>query len=125
MQNLHILRVEVRSRQGVTSQDGWIRLIHQSGFESIESCASARLFFFYSALGDDQLRALAGRLLADNVTEEFRIVPVDTAAPLPELDPRHAAAHCRLLARYVRIHVAEGARLPALDFWEATARDVA
>ena len=42
--------------------------------------------------------------------------------PLPALDRPHAAAHCRLLARYVRIHVAEGARLPALEFWEASAR---
>ena len=45
------------------------------------------------------------------------------AAPLPALDPLHAAAHRRLLARYVRIHVAEGARLPALEFWETQGRE--
>ena len=48
---------------------------------------------------------------------------LDPAAPLPALDPLHAAAHHRLLARYVRIHVAEGARLPALEFWEGLGRE--
>lgn len=38
-------------------------------------------------------------------------------APLPELDARHATAHRRLLARYVRYHLGEGAELPALEFW--------
>jgi hypothetical protein len=42
---------------------------------------------------------------------------------LPVLDRRHAAAHTRLVARYVRIHVAEGARLPALEFWEGLERE--
>jgi len=37
--------------------------------------------------------------------------------PLPTLDSRHAAAHRRLLARYIRYHLAEGSALPALDFW--------
>jgi DNA repair protein RecO (recombination protein O) len=36
---------------------------------------------------------------------------------LPLLDPRHLAAHRRLLDRYIRHHVAEGAPLPALTFW--------
>jgi DNA repair protein RecO (recombination protein O) len=48
---------------------------------------------------------------------------LDPSAPLPVLEPRHAAAHHRLLARYVRIHVAEGARLPALEFWEGQGRE--
>jgi len=42
---------------------------------------------------------------------------LEPAANLPALDPRHAAAHRRLLARYIRHHLAEGAELPALDFW--------
>jgi DNA repair protein RecO (recombination protein O) len=42
---------------------------------------------------------------------------LDETAPLPELDPRNAAAHERLLGRYVRWHLAEGAELPALEFW--------
>ena len=42
---------------------------------------------------------------------------LDPDAALPMLDDRHGAAHRRLLARYVRYHLAEGAELPALDFW--------
>jgi DNA repair protein RecO (recombination protein O) len=42
---------------------------------------------------------------------------LDPDAVLPELDARHRAAHRRLLARYVRHHLAEGAELPALEFW--------
>jgi len=36
---------------------------------------------------------------------------------LPLLDARHAAAHRRLVVRYIRHHLAEGTSLPALDFW--------
>jgi DNA repair protein RecO (recombination protein O) len=42
---------------------------------------------------------------------------LDPAAALPMLDTRHGAAHRRLLARYIRYHLAEGADLPALEFW--------
>jgi DNA repair protein RecO (recombination protein O) len=42
---------------------------------------------------------------------------LDPAAELPSLDRRHAAAHRRLLTRYIRYHLGEGAELPALDFW--------
>jgi DNA repair protein RecO (recombination protein O) len=42
---------------------------------------------------------------------------LDPTAALPALDNRHSAAHRRLLARYIRYHLAEGADLPALDFW--------
>jgi DNA repair protein RecO (recombination protein O) len=42
---------------------------------------------------------------------------LDPAAALPVLDARHGAAHRRLLARYIRYHLAEGAELPALEFW--------
>jgi DNA repair protein RecO (recombination protein O) len=37
---------------------------------------------------------------------------------LPPLDPRNAAAHRRLLARYIRYHLAEGAALTGLEFWQ-------
>ena len=40
----------------------------------------------------------------------------DRAQPLPTLDPAHAAAHRRLVARFVRHHVGEA--LIALDSWE-------
>lgn len=42
---------------------------------------------------------------------------LDPAAALPSLDAKHGAAHRRLLARYIRYHLAEGADLPALEFW--------
>lgn len=42
---------------------------------------------------------------------------LDPAAELPAFDRRHAAAHQRLLGRYIRYHLAEGAELPALEFW--------
>ena len=42
---------------------------------------------------------------------------LNPAASLPSLDARHGAAHRRLLARYIRYHLGEGADLPALEFW--------
>jgi DNA repair protein RecO (recombination protein O) len=42
---------------------------------------------------------------------------VDAEAALPRLDRRHAESHRRLIARYIRYHLGEGAELPALDFW--------
>jgi recombinational DNA repair protein (RecF pathway) len=42
---------------------------------------------------------------------------LDPEAELPVLDERHLAAHRRLLERYIRFHLAEGASLPALTFW--------
>jgi len=42
---------------------------------------------------------------------------LDPDAAVPSLDERHAAAHERLAARYVRWHLAEGAELPAVEFW--------
>ncbi|HEX7023597.1 MAG TPA: DNA repair protein RecO [Gemmatimonadales bacterium] len=42
---------------------------------------------------------------------------LDPGAELPSLDERHLAAHRRLLERYIRHHLAEGAALPALAFW--------
>ena len=41
---------------------------------------------------------------------------------LPALDDKHAAAHRRLLARWVREHLGEGAPLPALEYWQAPHR---
>ncbi|OGT92093.1 MAG: DNA repair protein RecO [Gemmatimonadetes bacterium GWC2_71_9] len=41
--------------------------------------------------------------------------------PDPPLDPRHAAAHRRLLLAFIRHHLAEHRALPALAFWDAEA----
>lgn len=48
---------------------------------------------------------------------EDLVALLDPDAPLPGLDARHATAHRRLLARFVQHQVAEGADLPALEFW--------
>ncbi len=48
---------------------------------------------------------------------EDLVALLDPSAVLPALDARHGAAHRRLLARYIRYHLAEGAELPALEFW--------
>jgi DNA repair protein RecO (recombination protein O) len=42
---------------------------------------------------------------------------MDSSTELPVLDAKHGAAHRRLLARYIRYHLGEGAELPALEFW--------
>src|SRR3990172_3778908 len=42
---------------------------------------------------------------------------LDPEAELPVLDEGQLAAHRRLLERYIRFHLAEGALLPALTFW--------
>lgn len=43
---------------------------------------------------------------------------IDPAVPLPKLDAPHAAAHRRLVARFVRHHLGEADSLSAVDFWE-------
>jgi DNA repair protein RecO (recombination protein O) len=42
---------------------------------------------------------------------------LDSSAELPAFDAKHGAAHRRLLSRYIRYHLGEGAELPALEFW--------
>jgi DNA repair protein RecO (recombination protein O) len=69
--------------------------------------------------------ALCGRCSRES---ESTALPTDARAALevltarsddlPVLDPRNAAAHRRLLARYIRYHLAEGATLSALEFWQ-------
>ncbi|MBX3147037.1 MAG: DNA repair protein RecO [Gemmatimonadales bacterium] len=42
---------------------------------------------------------------------------IEGRGDLPALDSRYLAAHRRLLDRYVRYHLGDGAALPALGFW--------
>ena len=42
----------------------------------------------------------------------------DAGAELPALDAAHAAAHRRLVSRFVRHHMGESGPLSAMDFWE-------
>jgi len=58
----------------------------------------------------------ATRLPPDARADLVALLDPDSA--LPTLDDRHATAHRRLLARYVHHHLAEGAELPALEFWQ-------
>jgi recombinational DNA repair protein (RecF pathway) len=43
---------------------------------------------------------------------------VEGTLPSHDVPAAHAAAHRRLLAHFVRRHVAEERALPAMDFWE-------
>ena len=57
---------------------------------------------------------------ATNLPEQARtdlLALLEPASELPALDSKHGAAHRRLLARYIRYHLGEGAELPALEFW--------
>jgi len=45
----------------------------------------------------------------------------DASAALPALDVPHAAAHRRLVARFVRHHIGDRRPLAAMDFWERRA----
>jgi DNA repair protein RecO (recombination protein O) len=42
---------------------------------------------------------------------------VQSDQELPRLSAKQAAAHRRLLARYIQYHLGEGTALPAIDFW--------
>jgi len=42
---------------------------------------------------------------------------ISPGTELPDLDSPHGKSHRRLLDRYIRYHVADGAELPALKFW--------
>jgi recombinational DNA repair protein (RecF pathway) len=55
------------------------------------------------------------RLNVDDRADLVALIRADL--PLPRLSPRQAAAHRRLLARYIQHHLGEGTALPALDFW--------
>lgn len=68
-------------------------------------CTSCARGTVGAALGPDDRRDLAAFL--------------DSRAELPALGDRHLAAHRRLVERYIRHHLAEGAALPALEFWVA------
>jgi DNA repair protein RecO (recombination protein O) len=104
------------------------RLIEELGFQpALEHCV--RCGAVTGADGDLLFGPEEGGALCRNcapASGPARLGAADRAAlaaltgggvDLPELDRRHAAAHRRLLARFVRWHVAEGQMLPALEFW--------
>jgi len=104
------------------------RLVVALGFEPLlERCAvcgaSAGGTLAFDAAQGGALCATHGR----DASNARRLLPEDAAAlralldgrwPSPPLDGRHAASHRRLLAAFVRHHLAEDRPLPALAFWE-------
>jgi DNA repair protein RecO (recombination protein O) len=98
------LQVCVRDGAAITSENG--ATIAFDGSEGGVLCAScARMTHAPTQLPPSDYHAL----LALN----------DAASPLPELDLPHAAAHRRLVARFVRHHLdAAPASLTALESWE-------
>lgn len=58
--------------------------------------------------------------LPPNAEAALRVMLREGGA-LPDLDRPNAAAHRRLVGRYIHHHVGEGAALPALDFWQQPA----
>ncbi|MGE0441061.1 MAG: DNA repair protein RecO [Gemmatimonadales bacterium] len=68
--------------------------------------------------------------LCARTVETSRLRPEDVAelevlihgrGDLPAFDDRYLAAHRRLVDRYIRYHLADGADLPALSFWTGAA----
>jgi DNA repair protein RecO (recombination protein O) len=60
-------------------------------------------------------QTVAARLNVEDRTDLVALIRADL--PLPQLSPKQAAAHRRLLARFIQHHLGEGTALPALDFW--------
>lgn len=60
-----------------------------------------------------------GRAVAELPADagEALMALVDAQAEVPILDARHAAAHRRLLSRWIRFHTGESPELSALAFW--------
>lgn len=60
-------------------------------------------------------------VMAESDRETLERLIAGDLAGMPPLRPRHAAAHRRLLVRFVERHLAEGRELKALEFWQEQA----
>jgi DNA repair protein RecO (recombination protein O) len=122
--------LEVASLQSVESLG--FRLLWQMvrvlGFEpSLDACVidgtplpGTGPLPFSTREGGALCQTCASRQGATQLPEQARadlLSLLDPAAELPHFDEKHGAAHRRLLGRYIRYHLAEGAELPALEFW--------
>jgi recombinational DNA repair protein (RecF pathway) len=92
--------VEVCVRDGASIGDGALAFSYREGGALCAGCA----------------RSEAAATLAQGDRVDLMLL-LDPAAPLPELGSRQAAAHRRLLGRYITHHLSEGTELPALEFW--------
>jgi DNA repair protein RecO (recombination protein O) len=75
---------------------------------------------FSTREGGAMCQTCASQHGATQLPEQARvdlIALLDSSAALPLFDEKHGAAHRRLLGRYIRYHLGEGAELPALEFW--------
>jgi len=123
--------VELETAARATVEAMGLRLLWQLvsvlGFApSIDVCVidgaplSAGPLPFSTSDGGGLCSACAPHHGATNLPEQARADLVTLLEPdteLPTLDSKHGAAHRRLLARYIRYHLGEGAELPALEFW--------
>ncbi len=125
-----LARLETVSREDlgpVSLQEVW-RLVGALGFApSLETCV--RCGRDLPTQGPTRFSSPDGGALCQHCLTgpEETLLPAEARAAiellvaggemLPELDQRNAAAHRRLLARYIRYHMGEGAALPALEFW--------
>jgi DNA repair protein RecO (recombination protein O) len=105
----------------------WL-LVSSLGFEpSLDACVidgtplpETGALPFSTREGGALCQTCAANYGATQLPEEARadmIALMDPERSLPILDEKHSAAHRRLLSRYVRYHLGEGAELPALEFW--------
>ncbi len=103
------------------------RVVALLGFEpSLEACTldgavipAGRLAFSIAdggALCADCARTRAANWLSPEDRANL-VALLDSGAPLPALSGRPAMAHRRLFARFIHHQLAEGASLPAVDFW--------
>jgi len=110
----------------------WV-LVAELGFgPSLQSCVrdgsavaeqdAQRIAFSAADGGVLCERCAAGQSPARLPVDDYRALVAlnDPTAELPGLDAPHAAAHRRLVARFVRHHL-DAVSLAALDFWERSA----
>ncbi|MBN1553712.1 MAG: phosphoribosylformylglycinamidine synthase subunit PurL [Phycisphaerae bacterium] len=70
---MHRVEVWTKSTFGDPHAEGVFSHIRELGIESVSAVRSARLFFLAGELSDADVRRVARELLADPVTEEFRV----------------------------------------------------
>jgi hypothetical protein len=75
-----------RHIEGRTPADSRIEAVRQSGIETLTGGIVARVFFVRGNLTLEEVERLSARLLADPVTEGFKISPVDSLENHPGFD---------------------------------------
>jgi DNA repair protein RecO (recombination protein O) len=103
------------------------RLVGALGFApTLEACVKCGAglddgdLAFDAAAGGALCLDCGGRGTPAKLNSEDRadlVALVRSETELPRLSARQAAAHRRLIARYIQHHLGEGMALPALDFW--------